>query len=295
MKIDQLIYFNETAKLEHIGKASKVLGISTSAISHSIAALEGELGYDLFLKKGKNIVLTDQGRNLLNQSQDLINQFQNLKQNLLGSHQEKLHFKIAASHLLAHEFVAPTWAKLSVTYPQATVEIMTYRSAEVVKAVINREIDFGICFNPQPHPELEMKEVYKGELLLTLRKSHPLFKVDEKKRLSDLSHYSAVLPKAFQGIDLCMTHPMFEEHGINPKATTLIDSYDVSLELIRKSNCWGLTPDFILKKRSADLKFIKPKKGWDAPFNISVIYLKKRFIPNFFDEFSLELKKQLSK
>jgi LysR family transcriptional activator of glutamate synthase operon len=58
MKIDQLIYFAETAKEEHIGRAAKILGISPSAISHSIASLEGELQLKLFQKKGKNIFLT---------------------------------------------------------------------------------------------------------------------------------------------------------------------------------------------------------------------------------------------
>lgn len=292
MKIDQLIYFTETAKLEHIGKASKVLGISTSAISHSIASLEGELGYDLFEKKGKNIVLTDQGRRLLEQSQDLINQFQNLKQNLLGAHQERMHFKIAASHRLAYKLVTPAWGRLSPIFTQTTLEIMTYRSSEVVKAVLNREIDFGVCFSPQANPEIEMVEVHRGELFITVRKTHPVFKLPEKKRLSALSLYPAVLPKAFQGIDLCITHPMFDKHGMTPKPSTLTDSYDISLELIKKCDVWGLTPDILIEQNS-EITFVKPKKDWSAPYGISVIYLKKRFVPKFINDFIAELKNQL--
>ena len=294
MKIDQLIYFTETAKLEHIGKASKILGISTSAISHSIASLEGELGYNLFEKKGKNIVLTEQGRTLLNLSQDLINQFKNLKQTLLGANQEKMHYRVAASHLLAHKVMAPVWAKLSLLYPKITLELMPFRSAEVVRSVISREIDFGICFSPQANPELEITEVYKGELLLTVRKSHPIFKIPENKRLSHLSDYPAVLPKAFQGIDLCISHPMFDTYGITPKATTMTDSYDISLKLIKESNCWGLTPDILIKDKKSGIEFIKPPKAWTAPFNISVIHSKKKFTPTFFNEFTKKITEQLS-
>ena len=294
MKIDQLIYFTETAKLEHIGKASKILGMSTSAISHSIASLEGELGYKLFEKKGKNIFLTDQGRRLLEQSQDLINQFQNLKQNLLGSNQEKMLFKMAASHRLAHEVIAPVWAKLSSSFPNVTLELMTYRSSEVVKSVLSREIDLGICFSPQENPELQITPVYKGELLITFRRLHPIFKMTEKKQISSISDYPAVLPKAFQGIDLCISHPMFEKHGIKPKAKTLTDSYDISLEIIKKSDAWGFTPDVLIKKRKSEFNFIKPSKEWSAAFNVSVIYFNKRFVPIFFQEFISELNKQIS-
>lgn len=290
MKIDQLIYFNETARLEHIGKASKVLGISTSAISHSIASLEGELGCQLFEKKGKNIILTEQGRNLLNQSQDLINQFQNLKQSLLGSTVEKMHFRVAASHHLAHTFVTTAWSKLNLVYPKVSLEMMTYRSAEVVKAVLNREIDFGICFSPQSNPEIEAREIYHGELLITVKKDHPIFKL-KGNRLKKLSDYPAVLPKAFQGIDLCMSHPMFEKFEVSPKPHTLTDSYDISLDLIKKTNFWGFTPDLLIKNKK-EFKHVKPLVGWNAPFSISIIYLKKRFVPTFFKDFENQIKKE---
>lgn len=295
MKIDQLIYFTETARLEHIGKASKVLGISTSAISHSISSLEGELGYDLFEKKGKNIVLTDQGRNLLEQSQDLINQFQNLKQNLIGASAEKMHFRVAASHHISHRFVTAAWSKLNSTYPQVTLEILTYRSADVVKAVLNREIDFGICFSPQENPDLECKQIYGGELLITVKKNHPILKLKESDRIKALNSYTAVLPKAFQGIDLCISHPMFEKFEITPKANTLTDSYDISLELIKNSDYWGFTPDILIKKKTAsNFSSIKPMKGWNAPFNVSVIYLKKRFIPKFFNDLENQIRKEFN-
>ena len=288
MKIDQLIYFTETARLEHIGKASRVLGISTSAISHSITSLEGELGYDLFEKKGKNIVLTDQGRHLLNQSQELIGQFQNLKQKLLGANTEKMHFRIAASHHLAHQIVTSAWSKLAPSYPKVTLEIMTYRSSEVVRAVLEREIDYGICFSPQSHPELESNEIYQGELLLTVRKNHPLLKLKGANCFKALNTYQAVLPKAYQGIDLCIAHPMFDKFSIVPQANTLTDSYDISLELIRQSDSWGLTPDLLIRKNKS-FDVIKPS-GWRAPFNIAAIHLKKKFIPQFFNDLHDQLK-----
>ena len=51
MKLDQLTYFLEAARHEHIGKAAKAVAISPSAISHSISALEKELGRPLFKKR----------------------------------------------------------------------------------------------------------------------------------------------------------------------------------------------------------------------------------------------------
>ena len=56
MNFDQLRYFVETARFEHIGKAAKSVAISPSAISHAIANLEDELGLDPF-GTGDNVTM----------------------------------------------------------------------------------------------------------------------------------------------------------------------------------------------------------------------------------------------
>lgn len=279
MKIDQLIYFVETARQEHIGKAARILAISPSAISHSIAALEGELGYELFEKKGKNIVLTDEGRRLKDLSQDLISQFQNLRENLLNTTSEKAHFRMAGSHMLSHLYLTRAWASLTDTYKQTTVDLLSLRSADVIKGVLSREFDLGLCFSPQGNAELESKTIYEGELLIAVRKNHPVLRLPVGERLRALSAYPAVLPKAFQGVDVCITHPMFDQHKVSVLPQTLFDNYDVSLEMIKATDYWGLVPDLFV---SPGMVALKPAKGWRAPFSISLIYLKKRFVPNFF-------------
>ncbi len=62
MKFDQLSYFVEAAKQQHLGRAARVLGVSPSTLSHSISSLEEELGRDLFQKKGKTLALTLHGK-----------------------------------------------------------------------------------------------------------------------------------------------------------------------------------------------------------------------------------------
>ena len=61
MTLDQLRYFLAAARFEHIGKAAQSVSISPSAISTAIAALEDELGCELFRREGKSIVLNVSG------------------------------------------------------------------------------------------------------------------------------------------------------------------------------------------------------------------------------------------
>lgn len=61
MELQQLRYFLEVARTQHITKSAERLHISQPSLSQSIKRLENELGVELFAVKGRNIVLTQSG------------------------------------------------------------------------------------------------------------------------------------------------------------------------------------------------------------------------------------------
>lgn len=66
MTLQQLIYFREIASTLHFTRAAENLYITQSSLSHSINALERELGVALFSRQsGKNISLTIYGKEFL--------------------------------------------------------------------------------------------------------------------------------------------------------------------------------------------------------------------------------------
>ena len=65
MNLNQLYYFRTLADYEHYTKAAEELHITQPTLSKAISSLEQELGAYLFEKKGRNIVLTKQGKHYL--------------------------------------------------------------------------------------------------------------------------------------------------------------------------------------------------------------------------------------
>ena len=61
MNLSHLHYFRELAHVQHYTKAAHNLFISQPTLSHSIAALEEELGVKLFEKDGRTVKLTSDG------------------------------------------------------------------------------------------------------------------------------------------------------------------------------------------------------------------------------------------
>jgi DNA-binding transcriptional LysR family regulator len=274
MKLHQLLYFLETAKQQHIGKAAKVLAISPSAISHGIALLEEELGRPLFEKQGKNIRLTSHGKILAERATRLLLDVEHIREDLTSDEAElQGNYKLAASHLLANQLLCPAWVKIQASNPKLTAEIYTLRSAAVYAGVSAGEYDFGICFSPQSHPSVEITPIHEGQLVIAVRKGHPLSKAKKGEGIKKIGAYPASLPKSFQGIENCETHPVFQKHGIQPKVDLIFDNYEIAVEKTRLSDGWTLVPDWIVKV--SGLSTITAE-NWNAPVNIAVLWPQNR-------------------
>lgn len=78
MEIQKLKYFYEVAKLQHVTKAAEKLCIAQPALTQAIKSLEKELGVSLFLKKGRNIYLTDFGEHLKNKLDIILPEFDSI-------------------------------------------------------------------------------------------------------------------------------------------------------------------------------------------------------------------------
>ena len=61
MELQKLRYFYAVAKFQHMTKAAEYISIAQPALSQAIKSLENELQVELFVKKGRNIVLTEYG------------------------------------------------------------------------------------------------------------------------------------------------------------------------------------------------------------------------------------------
>jgi len=273
MKLDQLQYFVETARRQHIGQAARFLNISPSAISHSIAALEEEFGKSLFEKHGRQIKLTAHGKLLLDRAEFLLSETNRIREELSSDQLEmRGHYRIAATHTLCSEFLTPVWMNIQENHPALTATLHSLRSGEILSRVNSGEVDLGICFSPHSGPNHEQELLHQGKLILCFGKKHPFLK---DRRIENLSHYPCIAALAAQGIENCENHPAFQRFRLQLKTVNMFDSYDVAIRALKSNKVWTLLPDFLAYSHHADIETYIPR-GWDADYKIAAIWPKYR-------------------
>lgn len=275
MKPDQLRYFLEAARHQHLGRAASAIPISQSAVSHSIAALEKELGRDLFLKQGKHVFLTEHGKRLAEHAEKLLRDMEDVREELSS---ERIglrgHYRIGATHILCARLLAPAWMRLQHENPHLSAEVYTLRSAQVLRDTVAGALDFALCLTPQPHPDLHAEAIHSSGMVFAVREGHSVLRLRPAARLEALSRYPAALPKAFEGISNCESHPMFKKFGLVPRTQLLFDSYEIAAASVTASDIWCLIPDWMAPVWPLKT-FVPP--GWEAPAIVTALWPKTRF------------------
>jgi DNA-binding transcriptional LysR family regulator len=104
--------------------ASMQLGVTASALSHSMRQLEERHGVRLLHRTTRSVSLTDAGLRLLEQLRPAIDQISGALETLNQQRQRPFgRLRIHASHLAAAAAIAPVWGRFLSTYPDVHLEL----------------------------------------------------------------------------------------------------------------------------------------------------------------------------
>jgi len=123
-------------------KASAQLGVTASALSHSMRQLEERHGVRLLNRTTRSVSLTDAGLRLLEQLRPAIDQISGALETLDQQRQRPFgRLRIRAAPLAAAAVIAPVWARFASTYPDVHLEIlMEMRPRDIVASGIDAGI-----------------------------------------------------------------------------------------------------------------------------------------------------------
>ncbi len=122
--------------------AASQLGVTPSALSHSMRQLEERLGVRLLNRTTRSVSVTDAGLRLLERLRPAVGQIAGALEDLNQERRRPLgRLRIYAIHLAAAAVIAPIWGRFLSTYPEVHLELAL---GEAPIDIVAKGFDAGI-------------------------------------------------------------------------------------------------------------------------------------------------------
>src|ERR1700760_4495092 len=169
MTLEQLRIFVAVAEQQHVTQAASQLNLTQSATSAAIAALETRYGIKLFDRVGRGIVLTQTGRDFLNEARakaaaQVLDDLAGLKRGSLT---------LAASQTVANYWLPPRIEAFRKAHPGIDLRVTIANTEQVAQAVHRGDADLGFVEGEVDDPSLAVRKMEGDSLAIVVGASHP--------------------------------------------------------------------------------------------------------------------------
>jgi len=175
MHIENLKIFSDLVDNESFSRTAKLNGITQSAVSQQLRAMEKHFNILIVDRSQKRFRLTREGEKLLKSSKEIIylydklsSELQEMKRVISGT----IHISTVYSIGL-HEL--PPYVKVFLAkFPQVNIRVEYRRANMVYEDILTNSIDLGLIAYPQKHKQLEILPFHDDILVLVVSPEHPL-------------------------------------------------------------------------------------------------------------------------
>ncbi len=158
----QLRTFVAVARQRSFSQAGQLIGLSQSAVSHSVKELEAEIGVRLLDRTTREVLLTGAGQQLATRLTRLLEE---LNTTLL----DVRSYGEPSAHLMPQ-----CLASTQQHYPDIRVILHDRVQQAVLQSVRNAEVDFGIVIGPLGDAEFDAEEILQEPFLLLCHQNDAL-------------------------------------------------------------------------------------------------------------------------
>jgi DNA-binding transcriptional LysR family regulator len=179
----QLRAFSILARTGSFTGTAKQLHLSQSAISHSMKALEQEVGCRLLDRMGKTVVLTQAGEALLVHTHKVLAEMEAARTELgrLGKWGSS-RLRIGASTTACQHVLPGVLREFKESFPQCAIAIEAGDTPQMIEALREHRIDLAVNLEPQREESLEFRPLFTDELQFIVSPLHPWAQQGRVKR-----------------------------------------------------------------------------------------------------------------
>ncbi|MDQ6420844.1 selenium metabolism-associated LysR family transcriptional regulator [Paenibacillus sp. LHD-117] len=282
LNFHQLHIFYTVADRGSFSAAAQSLHMTQPAVTMQVQSLEDYFGTKLLHRSTKRIELTEAGKALMPYAKSSIDLIRDTDQAMSAfTKQLKGRLQLGSSLTIGEYILPRLLGPFGQEYPHISISMKVMNTAQIMEDILNHQLNFGLIEAPINHPDMHMEAVMNDELVLVVRRDHPLAEAEEVS-LEDALQFAFVLREQGSGTRLVMEEQLRNKQ-IDPASMKIVMELG-STGAVKSAVEAGLGISILSSssvKHEIALGLVKTVNLTDAKFHRQFysIYLKSALLP----------------
>ncbi len=189
MDWDKLRIFQAAAEAGSFTHAGETLGLSQSAVSRQVSALEGDLGAPLFHRHARGLILTEQGETLLKAVHDVSLKLEAVRSRLIDSRERPSgDLRVTTTLALGANWLSSRLGEFADLFPEVKLQLLL---SDDELDLGMREADVALRLREPMQPDLIRRRLFTVHFHAYASAEY-LKKAGQPRTIEDLDHHRLV-------------------------------------------------------------------------------------------------------
>lgn len=177
MHIESLQVFCDIVETASFSAAAEKNGITQSAVSQQMKAMEERFGAVLVERGKRNFAVTPEGELVLKEAREILDRFRGLESRLEALRDVVAGpLRVATVYSIGFHELPPFLERFRTQYPDVDLTVQYRRANQVYADVLESRADLGLVAYPQNRKGVEVEPVWRDKLVLICPPGHPFAK-----------------------------------------------------------------------------------------------------------------------
>lgn len=274
MLLSQIEAFLTVAERRSVSAAAAVLYVTQPALTTRIKKLERELGIDLFVRTGRGMRLTAEGRAFRPHAQRALQSLAAGRELLRELREGRVGELVVGAAPAISTYVLPLVLRsFQASFPNVHLIVRTGHSEEVLELVLREQVQIGLV-RELPHAAVTSTPLYEDEIVLVVHPGHR-FAGERTIPVDELGAERLILFDRTSSY-FVLTSAFFRDAGVVPRGVMELDNVDATKKMVEHGLGIAFLPYTAVRDELADGSLLEVLIQGYEPVRRPIVAIRRR-------------------
>lgn len=155
-------------------KASELLFLTQPTLSHQLKEIESKLGASLFLRVNKKLILTEEGKKIIEAAHEILPRIVQIENEIKGIGLKVKRLRLTTQCYTCYHWLPSIMKKFQSEFPNTEIDIVTEAMNDPVEFLLKGEIDLAITNHHKRQAGIKFEKLFADEQVAVVPSRHPL-------------------------------------------------------------------------------------------------------------------------